>query len=402
MDDFLQELNHHTNFYNSIPLTLHNKSYSFLHTLYERILYFHSHTPNDFSHSINSYNNSIPRGKHYDIIPPKIQSTIEKKIKSFFFTRFHIANREFDIYISYPYERSTKPTEEFKYIYRWLSLACSMSICPTQKFTIYLYMLQLPKHLPSKSSSVPLSQIHVNTAFTFPCSESVYNENEIHLYRRDEWRKVLIHETFHCLGLDFSAVKDNDIGHESIVSLFPLVTKNFINLTESYAEVMAEMIMLMYIATEQTDTPKRFWNLFLEMIKRQQLFSVFQTVKILNYMHLQYQDLYNKKTAPSKQYHEETPILSYYIIKSILFLHLNEFILWHIRHKSNKLPLYNVAFTTGCPTLHNGVDKYCDFIASFYQSSKYKTAINKMEIFIKNYKIDKYYNNTLNMLYIQG
>ena len=58
---------------------------------------------------------------------------------------------------------------------------------------------------------------NVNTAFTYTCNRN----NVIHIYRQEEWFKVLIHETFHNLNMDFSKI-DNGYSNQFAKDIFNL------------------------------------------------------------------------------------------------------------------------------------------------------------------------------------
>ena len=72
-------------------------------------------------------------------------------------------------------------------------------------FTIFLYLTSLEKKLPTSNIDI-LDQINVNTAFTSTCP----SDSEIVIFRKEEWFKVFIHETFHSFGLDFSDMNNAD------------------------------------------------------------------------------------------------------------------------------------------------------------------------------------------------
>ena len=88
-------------------------------------------------------------------------------------------------------------------------------------------MTDFKKKLPEKSVDI-LSPINCNTAVTTGCLE----KTEIIIYRKEEWFKVFIHETFHSLGLDFANYSTAEF-ENGIKSIFPL--KN-LDITETYAE----------------------------------------------------------------------------------------------------------------------------------------------------------------------
>ena len=82
-----------------------------------------------------------------------------------------------------------------------------------------------PKELAYDWIQKPLVQSHVNSGYTYTCKEN----NEIVIYREEEWLKVLIHESFHAYGLDFSSFPHGSISGSRIqVMLFNVNVRNFI------------------------------------------------------------------------------------------------------------------------------------------------------------------------------
>jgi len=79
----------------------------------------------------------------------------------------------------------------------------SKTCSPT--FTIFFYFTSLEKKLPKTNIDI-LDQTNVNTAFTTTCPK----DSEIVIFRKEEWFKVFIHETFHTFGLDFSIIDTNE------------------------------------------------------------------------------------------------------------------------------------------------------------------------------------------------
>jgi hypothetical protein len=181
------------------------------------------------------------------------------------------------------------------------------------------------KFIPN-SSRKKIDQICANTAFTTAC---VLEKTNIHIYREEEWFKVLIHETFHNLGLDFIDI-DNHEMNKSVLQLFP-VTITDLRMYETYAELWAEVMNVVFIVF-LTDLPKKKgrlplikWTLVIEKMMQVEIkFTIFQVKKILNHHKLKYTDLFLPEKAGF--YHEDTQIFSYYILKSIWMIHLNHFL----------------------------------------------------------------------------
>jgi hypothetical protein len=249
-------------------------------------------------------------------------------------------------------------------IYLWLSIAFSYapSHC-ARVLKIYLYMTLDKKVLPSQIGS-PIGQIHANTAFTTACAPI----NEINIYRKEEWFKVFIHETFHSLGLDFSTM-DSTTANAKICSIFHV--KSDVRLYETYCEMWAEMIQILFYLYMEKNTPiSRVIHTFLKCIRYEKMFSVFQSVKILRFFGIQYKDLlkYNENTIA--KYKESTQILSYYILKSIAMVYINDFIEWCIKHNTNILDFTKT---------ESNIDAYCDFFEKHSNMSKYLEYVNMAE-----------------------
>ena len=66
------------------------------------------------------------------------------------------------------------------------------------KINIVIYLTPFKKVLPDNSIAI-LDVENANSAVTLAC----HNPGEIIIYRKEEWFKVFIHETFHSFGLDF-------------------------------------------------------------------------------------------------------------------------------------------------------------------------------------------------------
>lgn len=213
-------------------------------------------------------------------------------------------------------------------IYLWLSIATSFLTKNTKcskEVNIYLYLTHHSKFLPNNHRK-KIDQLCANTAFTTGC---VMAETNIHIYREEEWFKVLIHETFHNLGLDFIDL-DSQSANKEILSLFP-VNVTDLRIYETYAELWAEIMNILFIVF-LSDPPKKKgrlplvkWIGMIEKIMETEMeFTVFQVKKVLNHSKLKYTDLFLLEKA--KIYQEDTQIFAYFILKSIWMIHLNTFI----------------------------------------------------------------------------
>ena len=256
----------------------------------------------------------------------------------------------------------------------------------SQTLTVYFYFTTLEKHLPN-SNIVELDEINVNTAFTTTCPK----DSEIVVFRKEEWFKVFIHETFHNFGLDFSDM-NNDKLHECILDIFNV--KSEVNLYESYTEFWAEIMNALFcsflVLKDKKDTDQFFSHLYF-FLNYERSYSFFQLVKTLNFMGLKYSDLYSKteksKLLRDHLYKEKTNVLSYYIIKAILMNNYPSFLSWC---KTNNLSLLKFK-----KTILNQ-QKYCNYIQTNYKTKSMLNTIHNTELFFK--RISK--KNKVNIKYL--
>ena len=262
----------------------------------------------------NAFLDSIPEFISY---PEKIQThirAIKHKIKIHF--TFTIRKHQFNISIISDKNQSIDIDLYLEYIYRWLYVATLYANNNCSKYLdVFIFTTKLKKTMPSKKST--LNENNCNTAFTTVCKP----RTSIHLYRQEEWFKVFIHETFHCLGLDFSSLNQYACKH-IIFSIFPL--KIDLRLYECYTETFSEIIQLLFLTSELHDTDHKILVEFKKELINLQKFSFFQCAKILDYYHLKVEDLHKPQTL----YKENTAVFSYYILKSMMLFHIDDFLNW--------------------------------------------------------------------------
>ncbi len=289
-------------------------------------------------------------------------------------------------------------TECIRRVYIWLCICYkhTRENC-SDNLSVYIYMSDHYKLLPETKEEV-IHWIHANTAFTTSCVKNA----EIMVCRQEEWYKCFIHETFHCMGLDFSSYPNQyELSKKYIMEIFPLHNSPVL-LFESYCEMNAEIINLIFYIymnysdtinkgngkgnTKTTSQPMIFYKLFKEKLLYEQLFSIFQCVKVLHHYNIKYSDLHLSSlecVEKRQNYREETNILSYYILKSIYMYSLDDFLLWMLEHNGLSHTFqYN---NTETNTFH-----FCQIIKRHYLDPEYLKHIDFME---KWWEVPK--NNTI-------
>lgn len=253
-------------------------------------------------------------------------------------------------------------------INQYASKQCANSL------VIYFYFTSLEKKLPTTNIHI-LDEINVNTAFTTTCPK----DSEIVVFRKEEWFKVFMHETFHNFALDFSDMNNND-PHKCILDIFKVESN--VNLYEAYTEFWAEIMNALFcsfFSLKNKNDIEEFLSNAEFFINFERTYSFFQLVKTLDFMGLTYKDLYSE-TEKSRVnrvnlYKEKTHVLSYYIIKTVLINNYQGFLSWC---KSNNLSLLQFKKTT-----KNQLE-FCKFIENNYKSNSMLYGITETKSFLKD------------------
>ena len=344
-------------------------------------------------------------------------------------------------------------------IYIWLKLLSKYSKAECGKnLDCFIYFTPFKRKLPSHSESELLSNMyhssestqydmygagngtdgiigasHVNGGLSDICEP----DGQIIVYRKEEWFKVFIHETMHNYGLDF-AVLDNILrSNKKLQSIFSVQTD--IKIFESYCETWARIMNVFFESyfeinrqsrslftplgtrkkmitnihknhkqhfvsvtvknkTGFKDNKERFLNIFYDNMQHEAIFSIFQSVKILNFMGLDYNIISNCNETNyiivKKLYKENTNVFAYYVIVSVLIANFNNFILWCIDNNTN---LFNFKKDI------TSVDNFIEFISKNYKNNDLLNAVVSMEKRLENktHK-DEVLLNTMRMSVIGG
>jgi hypothetical protein len=237
-------------------------------------------------------------------------------------------------------------------------------------------MTPLKKILPNSPFTV-LSSNHANTAVTTSCTA----DGEICLYRKEEIFKVFIHETFHVLGLDFSSMS-NTLLNSKVHLIFPISSSY--NLYEGYTEFWATImncVFTAYYMSKDSRDPNEFYLYAEYCIAFEQFFSLFQCVKVLDFMGLSYHNLHGKDNLSERArkylYKEETNIFAYYVIKCILLYNFIPFINWCKSNNDNILSFYRSK---------DNLMRFYRFIMLHYRSKQFNAELDRVQKVLKLHK----------------
>jgi hypothetical protein len=256
---------------------------------------------------------------------------------------------------------------------KYASKQCSKSL------TVYLYFTSLTKTLPH-SNYLILDEMNVNTAFTTTCP----SDSEIVVFRKEEWFKAFMHETIHNFGLDFSNM-NNEMVNTYILDIFKVRSK--VNLFEAYTEFWAEIMNALFCSfflLKDKNNISEFLSNSEFFLNFERTYSFFQLIKILDFMGLTYQNLYSKsihsKNLRDHLYNENTNVLSYFVIKTILMNNYQGFLYWCKNNNVNTLQFNKTVSTQ---------QEFCKFIDANYKTSSFLNGVDETEKFIDKIKKNK-------------
>jgi len=408
LKSFLHSYFKGTNINDSFKLSYN--SVAFIKRLYGYIIKSHLEWLNNpYINEIIASTNDIPKGNNYNGIPKGIRDYIEssqQRVKTFM---LYLNHRKIQVYFVYD-EKSLIDEKTIRLylqkIYMWLYV-CNMYSpynC-ANNLNVYLYLTDLKKKIPEKDLE-PFDMEDANTGYTYSClyndinssiKKTNYNVIELIIFREEEWFKVFIHETFHAMGLDFSSM-DNSNSTKKIQNLFNIENVVDIRLYESYTEICAEFIHSVFfvhftlINTKRGEDMEYTYAKIEETLRNELLFSLYQSVKVLDHFGLTYDNMYDKSNDTKslcKKYRENTPVFSYYILKSILLFNLNDFIEW-INTNNNGSFKFN--------HMRDTIEKYINFFRDNYKNTDYINIMKSVEKHFKKIKGNKKYETELKTL----
>jgi hypothetical protein len=168
--------------------------------------------------------------------------------------------------------------------------------------------------------------------------------------------------------------------------------KTDIRLYEAYCETWAEIIYSQFITFYSIKGHTNYDRMFQKLddiLRAEVIFSIFQCAKVLEYNKMSYTDLYSVSTGG--KYREDTQVLAYYVIRSVLMFHKNAFISWCVENNGKH------KFLDFDKTDRN-IDSFCEFIRGIYTSPTYVESITRVEDWFKYNKQSSVYEfNTLRM-----
>ena len=272
-----------------------------------------------------------------DYLPNEIHNVNQNMRYNKYTAIYEIRDRAFDIEMYFDNQHKYMHhdiDEYFKQIYIWLYVASNFASQHCSKYVkITIYLTPHKKKLPNKYEIIDMK--HANTAFTTSCQ----SQTEIYVFRQEEWFKTLIHETFHNMGIDFSA-NGSENTNKLLYNIIP-INIDF-RLYETYTESWSEIIHCLFVAYYyiKKHGSSSLESVFNVVLNNQRRFAVFQCAKILNHNSMILPDLYKENKVHEirrENYKENTYIMAYYVLKMIVLYNAKDFILWCSKHNKNSI-----------------------------------------------------------------
>ena len=272
----------------------------------------------------------VPKSDGFSYIPSAICDVIEtgESLKNTYTMTFPSRAVTLNIVMENTTDAEKRLRVIIHKVFLWFSLVdgFTSSTC-SQQVHVNLYLTPLVKELPAQTEEA-IDRIHVNTAFTTGCQKTTH----INVFRKEEWFKVLIHETFHNLGLDFLGLDASMIqtGEDMLRQWFHITVEEM-RFNESYCEFCAEFLNCVFYSYFTRSKGKRFaHDIHNEIVKNvhtcltyESVFTIMQCVKILRHQGIAYRDFLTG-SEKTMAYTEKTQVFSYYVLIGILMTHFVE------------------------------------------------------------------------------
>jgi len=324
--------------------------------------------------------------KEFNIIPELLQNDINTNLIYQTLYKYNLFGKEITIYITeekYDFDEYNECIKRMMILFSTY-LKYSTKKC-SNKLTIFLFFSKMAKTLPKNEQ---LERHNLNNAYTYPC----LNESELIIYRKEEWFKVFCHESIHNLGLDFST-NDDTISKNEILKIFQI--KSDVRLYEAYTETWAKIMNCVFVSIYECKETnfESFVSRFNYLITKERIFTILQTVKILNHMGFKYEDLYELSEIQKNKrdkYNEKTYLISYFVINTILLNNYQEFIEWCLNNNINILQFDNDNYAEKQYNL-------CEFIKEYHDS---KILIKRINYVLEYYNKKNNENVDENLSYL--
>ena len=226
-----------------------------------------------------------------------------------------------------------------------VSAHASRSTC-SATLNIFIYMTEFKKLFPAARGEA-LDAEHANTGMSYHCAK----DNDIVVYREEEWFKVLIHEAFHAFGLSFI---ESDMPRGVDAAMQRVLQRTYaishpVRVYETYCEIWARVLNVCFACFSPPSNASKLvdgdgsspilnvhLNAFIECVldglHRDAQFALQQCAKIMRYMDIPWSVMRSptkdNRAIVAQKYRENTNVFAYYVMTCALQNSPDVFLVW--------------------------------------------------------------------------
>ena len=215
-----------------------------------------------------------------------------------------------------------------------------------RKINIYLFLTNIKKTFPLIQGD-GIGSVNVNSGYTFYSMGNDFKK-DICIFRREEWKKVIIHEIIHSLNIEFCHSFSKQVDGMMSSSIFkgvgglpPLL------LFETYVEVWATLLHILFTISNI----KFRVNEFERKLQKEQIWAIIQYIRLLRHYsshHLSSPQHFNLLSKEKQFVQKDTSnSYAYYILKARMLFHLPiffEFIFYKKQKQTHTFPSNYIVF----------------------------------------------------------
>jgi hypothetical protein len=232
-----------------------------------------------------------------------------------------------------------------------VSMHASRATC-SSALNIFIYMTKFKKRFPLVKGEA-FDTEHANTGMAHHCTKT----NDIVVYRKEEWFKVLIHESFHAFGLSFI---ESDMPEGVDAAMQRLLQRTYaishpVRVYETYCEIWARILNVMFacfapsshISSSSSSSSSRdpvlnmklnaFAECVIQGLHRDARHALQQSAKIMHHMGIPHAVMMDptkeNRAIVAEKYRENTNVFAYYVMTCALQHSPDVFLVWC--HKNN-------------------------------------------------------------------
>ena len=229
---------------------------------------------------------------------------------------------------------------------------------------VHLFMTGYKKLLP-KGNNI-LNEDNVNSGLT----EAYSDNGTLVIFRKEDWYKTLIHELLHLFGADQFTLTDK-LNKNQLLKLFQIESSMVYG--ESYIEFWTNTLQCAILSFYKSNRCFDMFHIhFNTYMKLELQFSLYQANKILNYMKLHYDELFQNNKSNEK-FKEGTNVFCYYILKTVFLYYSDSFFEWCIQNNTQIFKLKKGS------NIYNFVYRHCKRESFLKTMNVYMDIIKKQQ-----------------------